>query len=111
MVMKNSRIVGLGRYLPERVVTNNDLAKIMDTSDPGSVRDGVVGACDTAVARGTSAGGSGRLCRDANTHDNPITTTTVTTLTTLAMISLISALPLLVLNSPSHAGRCEPSDK
>lgn len=31
--MKNSRIVGLGRYLPERVVTNHDLAKIMDTSD------------------------------------------------------------------------------
>ena len=31
--MKNARIVGLGRYLPERVVTNHDLAKIMDTSD------------------------------------------------------------------------------
>lgn len=31
--MKNSKIAGLGRYLPERVVTNHDLAKIMDTSD------------------------------------------------------------------------------
>ncbi len=31
--MKNSKIVGLGRYLPEKVVTNHDLAKIMDTSD------------------------------------------------------------------------------
>jgi len=31
--MRNSRIVGVGRYLPEKVVTNNDLAEIMDTSD------------------------------------------------------------------------------
>lgn len=31
--MRNSRIVGLGRYLPEKVVTNDDLAKMMDTSD------------------------------------------------------------------------------
>jgi 3-oxoacyl-[acyl-carrier-protein] synthase-3 len=29
----NSRIVGLGRHLPDRVVTNEDLARIMDTSD------------------------------------------------------------------------------
>lgn len=31
--MRNSRITGIGRYLPEKVVTNDDLAKIMDTSD------------------------------------------------------------------------------
>ncbi|MGB3585069.1 MAG: beta-ketoacyl-ACP synthase III [Tunicatimonas sp.] len=31
--MRNSRIVGVGRYLPEKVVTNDDLAEIMDTSD------------------------------------------------------------------------------
>ncbi len=31
--MYNSRISGLGYYVPENVVTNNDLAKIMDTSD------------------------------------------------------------------------------
>ena len=31
--MFNSRIVGLGKYLPDNVVTNDDLAKIMDTSD------------------------------------------------------------------------------
>jgi 3-oxoacyl-[acyl-carrier-protein] synthase III len=29
----NAGIVGLGRYLPEKVVTNSDLEKIMDTSD------------------------------------------------------------------------------
>ncbi|WKN42711.1 3-oxoacyl-ACP synthase III family protein [Tunicatimonas pelagia] len=31
--MRTSRIVGVGRYLPERIVTNHDLAQIMDTSD------------------------------------------------------------------------------
>jgi 3-oxoacyl-[acyl-carrier-protein] synthase-3 len=31
--MYNSRIVGLGKYLPENVVTNADLSKTMDTSD------------------------------------------------------------------------------
>lgn len=31
--MKNSRIVGVGHYVPERVVTNQDLEKLMDTSD------------------------------------------------------------------------------
>lgn len=29
----NAGILGIGRYLPERVVTNKDLEKIMDTSD------------------------------------------------------------------------------
>lgn len=31
--MYQSQISGLGKYVPENVVTNNDLAKIMDTSD------------------------------------------------------------------------------
>ena len=31
--MFNSKISGLGFYLPENIVTNNDLSKIMDTSD------------------------------------------------------------------------------
>ena len=31
--MKNSRIVGVGHYVPERVVTNQDLEKLMDTSN------------------------------------------------------------------------------
>ncbi len=29
----NSRILGLGHHVPERVVTNDDLARLMDTSD------------------------------------------------------------------------------
>lgn len=31
--MKRTKIVGTGYYVPEKVVTNHDLAKIMDTSD------------------------------------------------------------------------------
>lgn len=31
--MKNSRIVGVGHYVPEQVVTNHDLEKLMDTND------------------------------------------------------------------------------
>jgi len=31
--MYNSRIIGLGYYLPDNIVTNNDLSKIMDTTD------------------------------------------------------------------------------
>jgi 3-oxoacyl-[acyl-carrier-protein] synthase III len=29
----NAGIIGLGRYLPEKIVTNSDLEKVMDTSD------------------------------------------------------------------------------
>ncbi|MHA7842894.1 MAG: 3-oxoacyl-ACP synthase III family protein [Winogradskyella sp.] len=31
--MYNSKIIGLGTYVPENVVTNDDLSKMMDTSD------------------------------------------------------------------------------
>jgi len=31
--MQRSRILGLGTYLPPRRVTNDDLAKMFDTSD------------------------------------------------------------------------------
>ena len=31
--MKHSRIAGTGSYLPEKVLTNLDLEKMMDTSD------------------------------------------------------------------------------
>ncbi|MGB0777683.1 MAG: 3-oxoacyl-ACP synthase III family protein [Flavobacteriaceae bacterium] len=31
--MYNSKIIGLGKYLPDNVVTNDDLAEIMDTND------------------------------------------------------------------------------
>jgi len=31
--MYNSKIIGIGKYVPDNVVTNQDLSKIMDTSD------------------------------------------------------------------------------
>ena len=31
--MYNSKISGLGKYLPDNVITNDDLSKIMDTSN------------------------------------------------------------------------------
>ena len=31
--MYQSKIAGLGKYVPENVVTNEDLSKIMDTND------------------------------------------------------------------------------
>ena len=31
--MFQSKIAGIGYYVPEKVVTNNDLAKVMDTTD------------------------------------------------------------------------------
>ncbi len=31
--MRNSKIIGLGKYLPEQKVTNHDLEKLMETSD------------------------------------------------------------------------------
>ena len=31
--MKRSKISGIGKYLPEKIVTNSDLEKIMDTTD------------------------------------------------------------------------------
>jgi 3-oxoacyl-[acyl-carrier-protein] synthase-3 len=33
MIMYKSRITGLGKYVPEHVVTNDDLSKMMDTND------------------------------------------------------------------------------
>jgi 3-oxoacyl-[acyl-carrier-protein] synthase-3 len=31
--MYNSKITGLGFYVPENIVTNDDLSKVMDTND------------------------------------------------------------------------------
>ena len=31
--MMNAGILGIGRYLPEKIVTNHDLEKIVDTND------------------------------------------------------------------------------
>ena len=56
--MRGSRISGMGHYVPERVVTNHDLAKFIDTSDEWIVQrtgieerrwvEGDVGSADLA---------------------------------------------------------------
>jgi 3-oxoacyl-[acyl-carrier-protein] synthase-3 len=33
MVKKNAGIIGIGAYLPDKILTNADLEKIVDTSD------------------------------------------------------------------------------
>ena len=44
--MYNSKITGLGYYVPENVVTNDDLIKFMDTSDEWiQERTGSYNAC------------------------------------------------------------------
>ena len=57
--MKRSTILGVGHHVPDRVVTNHDLAQLMDTSDEWITQrsgiksrryvDGNVGASDLAV--------------------------------------------------------------
>ncbi len=64
--MYQSRISGLGKYLPENVVTNKDLSKIMDTSDEWiQERTGIKerrhirkGSEDTTASMGAAANNS-----------------------------------------------------
>ena len=61
--MYNSKIIGLGKYLPDHVVTNNDLAKMMDTNDAWiQERTGIKerrwieeGSADTSAVMGAKA--------------------------------------------------------
>ncbi|WP_109832803.1 3-oxoacyl-ACP synthase III family protein [Reichenbachiella versicolor] len=61
--MKQSRITGLGHYVPDRVVTNQDLEKLMDTNDAWiQERTGIkerrhvkVGGKDTTSSMGSAA--------------------------------------------------------
>ncbi len=61
MKARYARIVGWGRAVPSRVVTNHDLAKMVDTSDEwirartGIVERRMVGPTDTASSLGTRA--------------------------------------------------------
>ena len=61
--MYNSKIIGLGHYVPENVVTNDDLSKVMDTNDAWSQertgikerRHVVKGDGDTTTTMGVKA--------------------------------------------------------
>lgn len=73
--MRNSRILGVGRYLPPRVVTNDDLQQYMETNDEWiQQRTGIrqrhfidrdLGASDLAVAAVEQALANAGLTKDA----------------------------------------------
>ena len=59
MPVRASRIAGMGAYLPERVVTNQDLAKFLDTSDEWIVqRTGIHERRFTKPGEGTASMGA-----------------------------------------------------
>lgn len=59
MAERASRIAGMGAYLPERVVTNHDLAKYLDTSDEWIVqRSGIRERRFTKPGEGTASMGA-----------------------------------------------------
>ena len=61
--MYNSKIIGLGKYVPDNVVTNDDLSKMMDTNDEWiQARTGIKkrrwipeGSNDTSAVMGAKA--------------------------------------------------------
>ena len=59
--MKRSIIAGIGKYVPENIVTNNDLLKYMDTSDEwiqertGIKKDDMLIAPKTTATMGVEA--------------------------------------------------------
>ena len=58
-----SRIVGTGRYLPEKIVTNDDLARTLDTTDEwirsrvGIASRRIAGPDESLADMATAAGG------------------------------------------------------
>ncbi len=55
--MRHSKIAGLGYYVPENVVTNDDLSKLMDTNDDWiRERTGIEERRHVALAEDTTAG-------------------------------------------------------
>ena len=68
--MARTAILGLGHYVPSKVVTNNDLAAMFETSDEW-IQQGVI---STALKHGyTSMSSSGRTMYEKST-DTPLTT-------------------------------------
>ncbi len=75
--MYNSNIIGMGMYVPENVVTNNDLSKIMDTSNEWIVeRTGIEerrhikkGDGNTTATMGAKAAKIAIECADINKND------------------------------------------
>ncbi|MET3803397.1 3-oxoacyl-[acyl-carrier-protein] synthase-3 [Nakamurella sp. UYEF19] len=97
-----SKIVGLGHYRPERIVTNDDLSKIMDTNDQwiqsrvGIAERHVGGDQDTVASMGAIAGG--KALADAGLDPSDIDTIIVATCTTESQVPHTSTQIALALS-------------
>ncbi len=73
--MKHARIVATGSYLPSKILTNDDLAKMVDTSDEwitqrtGIKQRCIVDAGETVVSMGAAAARSALSAAGLQTHD------------------------------------------
>jgi 3-oxoacyl-[acyl-carrier-protein] synthase-3 len=90
-----TRILGTGSYQPEKVVTNDDLAQIMDTSDEwirervGIIERRAAGPDDQVVSMGATAGA--RALANAGVEPSDVDTVIVATCTMPTQIPNASA--------------------
>ena len=90
-----TRILGTGSYQPEKVVTNDDLAEIMDTNDEwirervGIIERRAAGPDDSVVSMGATAGA--RAIANAGLTGSDIDTVIVATCTMPTQIPNASA--------------------
>lgn len=97
-----SKIVGLGHFRPERIVTNDDLSKIMETNDEwiqsrvGIAERHVAGDQDTVASMGAIAGG--KALADAGLEPSDIDTVIVATCTTESQVPHTSTQIALALD-------------
>ena len=73
--MRGLRFVSIARYVPEKVVTNDDLSRIVDTNDEWiRTRTGISNRHfadkETNLSLGMEAGGAGRMHR-GHLHPRP----------------------------------------
>ncbi len=102
VAVAGSRIIGLGHYRPEKIVTNADLSKIMETNDEwiqsrvGIAERHVGGDQDTVASMGAIAGG--KALADAGLEPSDIDTVIVATCTTESQVPHTSTQIALALD-------------
>ena len=100
-----SSIVGLGHYRPERVVTNDELSKIMDTNDEwirarvGIAERRFAGQDDTVASMGAIAGG--KALADAGLEPGDIDAVLVATCTQETQVPHASTQIAALLGIPA----------
>jgi 3-oxoacyl-[acyl-carrier-protein] synthase-3 len=68
--MKQARIIGVGSYLPEKIVTNHDLAKTMDTSHDWIIQRTGIAQRHVAALEQTTSDLAFRAAQKAMAHAN-----------------------------------------